>query len=155
MSAKPPVIHVDEIKMHPHLSGDQFGASLGSITKLLGMTKLGCSLVELEPGKRAWPFHLHYGQEEFFVVLQGEGTLRYDDAETSIKTGDLIFAPTGDGTAHQIINTSDRQLRYLALSSMEDPEICYYPDSDKFGSYSGELVFMAGQSSAIDYWKNE
>ena len=46
-----------------------------------------------------WPFHLHYGQEELFVVLAGEGTLRYDDSETPIRTGDVIFAPTGDGSA--------------------------------------------------------
>ena len=155
MPTKPLMIHVDDIKMHAHSSGDQFGASLGSITKLLNMRKLGCSLVELEPGKRAWPFHLHYGQEELFVVLEGGGTLRYDDSETPIRTGDVIFAPTGEGTAHQIINTSDQQLRYLALSSMEDPEICYYPDSDKYGSYSGELTFMAERSSGIDYWKDE
>ncbi len=155
MPTNPPMIHVDEIKMDTRPSGDQFGASLGSITSLLGMTKLGCTLVELEPGKRAWPFHLHYGQEELFVVLAGEGTLRYDDDETPIRTGDVIFTPTGEGTAHQIINTSDSQLRYLALSSMEDPEICYYPDSDKYGSYSGEFMFMAEQSSRIDYWKDE
>ena len=161
MPTNPPMIHVDAIEMHPHSSGEQFAATVGSITNLLGMRKLGCSLVELEPGKRAWPFHLHYGQEELFVVLAGEGTLRYDDSETPIRTGDVLFAPTGNGTAHQIINTSERQLRYLALSSMEDPEICYYPDSDKYGSYSGDsstpggLMFMAQQSSGIDYWKDE
>lgn len=161
MPTNPPVINVDDIKMHSHSSGEQFAASLGSITNLLGMNKLGCSLVELESGKRAWPFHLHYGQEELFVVLAGEGTFRYHDNEIAIRTGDVIFAPTGEGTAHQIINTTDHQLRYLALSSMEDPEICYYPDSDKFGSYSGDpsandsLAFMAAQSSGIDYWQDE
>lgn len=161
MPTNPPMINVDDIKLNAHSSGEQFGAALGSITNLLGMRKLGCSLVELEPGMRAWPFHLHYGQEELFVVLAGEGTLRYDDNESPIRTGDVIFAPTGERTAHQIINTSERQLRYLALSSMEDPEICYYPDSDKYGSYSGDssapgrLKFMAAQSSGIDYWQDE
>ena len=26
-------------------------------------------------GQRAWPHHLHFGQEEFFVLLEGSGTL--------------------------------------------------------------------------------
>ena len=61
------------------------------------MRKRGCSLVEPEPEKRAWPFHLHYGQVELFVILASVGTL------------------TGEGMAQQIVNASKHQLRYLAL----------------------------------------
>ncbi|MEE9253841.1 MAG: cupin domain-containing protein, partial [Pseudomonadales bacterium] len=82
------------------------------------MTKIGCTVVELEPCKRAWPYHLHYGQEEVFIVLEGKGTLRYDDDEYEIREGEIFFAGTGSGTAHQIVNTSESKLRYLALSSM-------------------------------------
>lgn len=161
MSTKAPMAHVETLKKHPHSCGDLFEASIGPLTALLGMEKLGCSLVELKPGKRAWPFHLHYGQEELFVILDGEGTLRYADTETPIRAGHVIFTPTGEGSAHQIVNSSNEILRYLALSSREDPEICYYPDSDKYGSYAGDshapdrLMFMAEKASAIDYWKDE
>lgn len=62
------------------------------------------------------------------------------------------------GTAHQIINTSERELRYLALSGKRHPEVCYYPDSDKYGAYFGEQredAFLARRSSAVDYWDGE
>lgn len=159
MTRNPPVIHVDDIELKQFGDGHQFGAQLGSMTGLLGMSKLGCSLVVLEPGKRAWPFHLHYGQEELFVVLYGQGTLRYEQSQHAIRVGDVIFAPTGEGTAHQIINTSNDQLKYLAMSSREDPEVCYYPDSGKYGSYSDgsdkALTFIAHHSADVDYWQGE
>jgi len=161
MTTHASMAHIDELEKLTHSCGDSFKASVGGLTALLGMKKLGCSVVELEAGKRAWPFHLHYGQEELFVILSGEGTLRYGETETPIRQGHVIFTPTGEGTAHQIINTSNGLLRYLALSSLDDPEICYYPDSDKYGSYAGDantphaLEFMAEKSSAIDYWKDE
>ena len=38
--------------------------------------KLGISHDIVAPGKRSCPYHFHYAQEEAFVILQGEGTLR-------------------------------------------------------------------------------
>ena len=123
------------------------------------MQKLGCCLVELAPGKRAWPYHLHYGQEELFFIIEGQGSLRYDDTMRAVRAGDVIFTPVGEGTAHQIINTSEKPLKYLAMSSREDPEICYYPDSGKFGSYVEKrpagVRFIASAGSHVDYWQGE
>ena len=38
--------------------------------------KLGASFDILAPGKRGCPYHLHHAQEEMFVILEGNGTLR-------------------------------------------------------------------------------
>lgn len=159
MGSKPPKIHIDAVELVKMGNGKNFVASLGRIGAQLGMKKIGCSVVELEPGQRAWPLHLHYGLEELFIVLDGEGTLRYDDGEFEIKQGEIFFAGTGPGTAHQIVNTSDAKLRYLALSSMGDPELCYYPDSRKYGAYSWRdgkgARFMARDDSGVDYYDGE
>ena len=108
-------------------------------------------------GKRAWPYHLHYAQEEMFVILEGEGTLRYDGDTYPIRDGDVIFTPTGPGTAHQIVNTSNAELRYLALSSMTDAELCEYPDSGKIGAGGRHdepwLSFLA--RAEVDYFDGE
>jgi len=137
-----------------------FAAKVGRFTSLLGMKGFGMSVVEVEPGKKAWPYHLHYGEEEMFVILKGEGTIRYDDEHHPIKPGDVIYTPPGDGTAHQIINTSDAPLQYLAMSTQQLPEVCYYPDSGKYGSYfsrdEGDVdAFMAHERSEEDYFKGE
>ena len=162
MSNDLPVINIESIETLKFGQGERFEASLGRLGPVLGMQKLGCTLVVLQPGKRAWPYHQHYGIEELFVILEGNGTIRYDGKEHEISTGDIIYTPTGEGTAHQIINTSDDILRYLALSTMESPEMCYYPDSKKYAAYSFQLddpaarkAFIAHEDSARDYWDGE
>jgi uncharacterized cupin superfamily protein len=45
---------------------------------------IGCSLYELPPGKRSWPYHYHTGNEEAIYVLDGEGTLRLDGERHSL-----------------------------------------------------------------------
>ena len=48
---------------------------LGRAGATLGTRQIGCTLMVLEPGKRAWPYHLHHAEEELFVVLEGEGSV--------------------------------------------------------------------------------
>jgi len=139
----------------------QFEASLGRFTEPLNMQKLGCSIVELNPGKKAWPYHLHYGNDELFLIIKGSGIIRYDDEEYTISQGDVIYTPSGDGTAHQIINNSDETLQYYAISSTDSPEVAYYPDSDKYGSYftggedNSRKSFIAKGSSNAGYYEDE
>ena len=160
MANTPPIVNLDTIETEAYGKGGRFAATLGRVGRHLGARKLGCTLVTLAPGKAAWPYHLHYGQEEMFVILEGEGTLRYDGAKHPLRAGDVVFTPPGPGTAHQIVNGSDAPLRYLALSSMDDPEVCEYPDSGKIGAYAGEsgeraLAFLARTGAAVDYWDGE
>jgi uncharacterized cupin superfamily protein len=159
MAASPPMINLSELQMTPFGKGEKFAAQLGRIGGVLGMRKMGCGLVVLEPGKRAWPHHEHYGQEELFIILEGQGTIRFGDDEFPVKADDVIFTPPGKGTAHQIINTSAAQLRYLAFSTTDDPELCYYPDSDKYGAYAfangSGTHLMAHADAGVDYWDGE
>jgi uncharacterized cupin superfamily protein len=159
MSEKPPIINLNELELNDFGHGEKFSARLGRIGAPLGMQKMGCGLVVLEPGKRAWPYHGHHVAEEAFIVLEGEGTLRYADAEYPITTGDVIFTPPGPDRAHQIINTSEATLKYLALSSNDSPEICYYPDSNKINAFHATKTgFTNARSWAdqhIDYWDGE
>ena len=158
MKQKAPIVNLAEVPLEAHGKGGNFAAMLGRVGATLGTRQIGCTLVALEPGKRAWPYHLHHAEEELFVVLEGEGTLRYDGDEYPVRAGDLILTPPGPGTAHQIINTSESELRYLALSGKRNPEVCYYPDSGKFGAYFGEGkddAFIAKRTGAVDYWDGE
>ena len=156
MPNKPAIVNFDDAARRTFGHGDAFKATTARLGAELGAEQIGCTLVELEPGKRAWPYHLHYAEEEMFVILEGEGTLRYDGAEHRVRAGDVIYAPTGDGTAHQIVNTSDTALRYLAISSMLDPDICLYPDSGKVGSYAGSAFrLLVPEDAATDYWDGE
>ncbi|MBL8688710.1 MAG: cupin domain-containing protein [Rhodospirillaceae bacterium] len=122
--------------------------------------KLGASIDTVAPGKRSCPYHFHYAQEEMFVVIDGSGTLRVAGEMLPIRTGDVIFIPPGPEYPHQIINTSDKPLKYLSISTKESPEICEYPDSGKYvASATTEegARFRATQyaKNSVDYYEAE
>lgn len=123
--------------------------------------RIGCGIDIVPPGKRACPYHFHYAQEEVFIVLDGEGTLRVAGEMLPIKAGDVISIPPGPEYPHQIINTSDAPLKYLSLSTQEFPEVCEYPDSGKYMAFTrtdGPLLQrrrMHRADSALDYWEGE
>jgi uncharacterized cupin superfamily protein len=127
----------------------------------IGARKLGYNLTELPPGKAQCPFHAHRLEEEMFLILEGEGELRYGDRRHKIRQFDVIACPTGGAdSAHQIINTGSTTMRYLALSNISDTEICEYPDSDKIGIYSGEpgttgLRKLFRAETGVDYYDRE
>jgi uncharacterized cupin superfamily protein len=122
--------------------------------------KLGASFDIVAPGKRTCPYHLHHAQEEMFVILEGSGTLRVAGELLPIKSGDVIFIPAGPEYPHQILNTSEQPLKYLSISTMEQPEICEYPDSGKFlaeGSLDRKDRFevIDRRRESLDYWDGE
>ena len=54
----------------------KFGSTMGLVGKAVGARELGCMYMQVEPGKRAFPYHNHHGNEELFVILDGAGTYR-------------------------------------------------------------------------------
>ena len=73
-----------------------------------------------------------------FLILEGEGELRFGAERYRIRKHDVIACPAGGPqVAHQIINTGNSDLRYLALSNLETVEVCEYPDSNKVGVFAG------------------
>jgi uncharacterized cupin superfamily protein len=122
--------------------------------------KLGASVDIVPAGKRSCPYHFHYAQEEMFVVVEGQGTLRVAGHMLPIKSGDVIFIPPGPEYPHQIINTLSAPLKYLSISTRETPEVCEYPDSGKYQSMvtiNGARAFTAVHrpGTRLDYWEGE
>jgi uncharacterized cupin superfamily protein len=103
----------------------------------LGGELLGASVYELPAGEATWPYHLHYGNEELLIVLDGSPTLREPDGERELRPGDAVLFPRGKEGAHQVSNRSDRPARVLVVSTMIAPEIGEYPDSGKLGLFAG------------------
>ncbi|MDP1693294.1 MAG: cupin domain-containing protein [Burkholderiaceae bacterium] len=138
----------------------RFDASRAALGEALGLSKLGVNVTAVKPGKAAYPFHSHRANDELFLVLAGSGELRLGAQRHTVKEGDLIDCPAGDASsAHQLVNTGASELRYLAVSSQIDPEICEYPDSGKIGAYCGSddkgLMHLSRRADAADYWDGE
>jgi uncharacterized cupin superfamily protein len=108
-----------------------------AFTAAAGMKRLGASFYEIEPGAAAFPRHYHCANEEAIFVLEGEGILAVGDQEAQIRAGDLIALPRGREHAHRLSNSAQRPLRYLCFSTMIEPDIAVYVDSNKVGFFAG------------------
>lgn len=99
-----------------------------------GATHLGASLLELPPGRTAFPYHLHHGNEELLVVIAGQPTLRTPEGSRELEPGEVVAFARGEGGAHQVSNFSDEAVRFLIVSEMRAPDFVEYPDSGKFAA---------------------
>lgn len=70
-----PIKNVSDLPLSNHGYGEGFAAKIGQFAPHIGLEKLGCRLVIVPAGKKAWPFHNHHLNEEMFVILEGTGTL--------------------------------------------------------------------------------
>ena len=143
----------------------RFGATLRQVGDHLGLEGIGCMHISVEPGKRAFPFHSHVGNDEMFVIISGKGAYRIGDEEIPVAAGAVCGAPRGGPeTAHQLINTGAEPLTYLAISTQCDPDIVEYPDSGKFLAMAikpgkdfmnAHLKFIGRKGSSLDYFDGE
>lgn len=156
-----PIMNLDQVEFDDVEENGYFTSSRGTIGARIGARKLGYNLTVLPPGKAQCPFHNHHGEEEMFLILEGEGVLRFGDARYPIRKYDVIACPTGGPqVAHQIINTGTTTMRYLALSDLVDIETCEYPDSGKLlvvaGGHDGSrLRKMFRAETTVDYYDRE
>jgi uncharacterized cupin superfamily protein len=135
----------------------QLGAAAGG-------EQLGCSLYELPAGERAWPYHYHTKNEEALYVLAGSGTLRLANEHHALSAGTYVALPTGEESAHRVVNDSDELLRYLVVSTMDDPDVVGYPDADAVGVYAGSppggdederiLSGFFRHDDRLDFWED-
>jgi len=167
------IINIDEIELPrrpakyaaPGEAAGRFDGRMGEVATRIGARKLGYNVTAVPPGKRAFPFHSHRINEEMFFILEGSGEVRIGTETHPLRAGDFIACPPGGPeTAHQIVNTGTKELKYLAVSTLLYPEICDYPDSGKFmvaegqrdehGNVSG-FRYIGRTDSAVGYWDGE
>jgi uncharacterized cupin superfamily protein len=123
----------------------------------IGGELIGASMSEIEPGSKLWPYHTHYANEEWVIVLGGEPTLRTVDGEQQLHEGDVVCFRRGKDGAHQIVNRTDSRIRVLMLSTMIDPESIEYLDTGKVlvKDAAGEDVMFARPGPPVEYWEGE
>lgn len=164
--ARTPIVQLDDIELNTQIHGDAFEAAMGTITGIMETKYLGARLMVVPPGKKAWPHHSHHANDEIFVILEGEGSLRFGNDRHPLNAGCVAVCPTGGPeTAHQIINTGTGDLKYIAVSSMREPDIMEYPDSGKWGAVAGsapggnagDRTFFSfiRADAKVEYWDGE
>ena len=160
-----PVINIADVPLRPTSGADgNFSAEVGSFGKAIGSSGIGCMLHVVQPGQKAFPYHVHHQIHELFVILEGTGEYRFGAERYPVKVGDVLAAPTGGPeVAHQIINTGTTVMKYLGISSAAQTEVVEYPDSGKFAvtsrfdwaTMSGGVRHIARPGTGLDYYDGE
>ena len=162
------IINLDQLEPRlitraPSESPEKYcGVEMAEIAEHIGAQRLGYSMTIVPPEKTAFPFHNHYGNEEMFFVLEGEGEVRIGDKRYPIRSGDFIACPVGDKTtAHQIINTSrSKTMKYVGVSTTQTPDLVEYPDSGKVGAVhhiddNTTVRIRNYEKNNVGYWEAE
>ena len=104
------VMHIDEFE---EMEGSG-GCAWHLARKSLGAEAFGFNVVDIEPGGEL-PAHdeSESGQEEVFVVLEGEGTIVAEDTEHAARPG--TFVRYGPEVKRTIRNKSDAPIRILLI----------------------------------------
>jgi uncharacterized cupin superfamily protein len=156
-----PILNLADVAFDDVEENGRYTSRRGTIGLRIGARKLGYNLTELPPGKAQCPFHNHHGDEEMFFIVEGEGELRFGDQRFPIRTHDVIACPPGGrDVAHQIVNTGTTTLRYLAVSTRGELDVCEYPDSNKMMALVGKpgernLRGMFRVEETVDYYERE
>ena len=157
-----PVAKLAKLPMKPFDRGRAYASSDAQVARGIGLTKLGATYTEVPPGKSSCPFHVHHVEEEMFVILEGKGRYRFGTTVYDVEAGDVLGAPCGGPEfAHKLTNTGPTTLKYLAISTKADTDVCEYPDSGKFavgtrpkGDADG-FRFIGRAVDPLDYWDGE
>ena len=149
------VRNVDALELDREHRPPLYDTRCGRVSDGTAAKKLGAGLDILEPGMRGCPYHTHHAQEEMFVILEGEGSLRVAGEMLPVRSGDVVFIPAGPDYPHQFINTSAAPMKYLSISTQDRPEICEYPDSGKYSVSDRPFRAVQRLEASLDYWEGE
>lgn len=131
------------------------GATVEAVRRDLGQAAgsraSGLKHLTVAPGKLSAPPHCHSAEEEFFVVLDGEGTLLIGDEEHPVRAGSLVARPAGSRVAHAFRAGADG-LVCLAYGMRVPDDVTFYPRSGKFFLRGVGLV---GRVEPLSYWDGE
>lgn len=120
-------------------------------TDLMERHPFDVEILYVPPGKAPYPFHSHSAQWEFYHVISGRGTVRYDGGTDDVLEGDAcIFGP---GEAHQFFNDGSEDLVIYVVADNPIGEAWYYPDSQKWGVPIPERRNI--RSEGLDYFDGE
>jgi uncharacterized cupin superfamily protein len=115
-----PVVNVlDDDKIDRGESALEVTDAAGSVDRflmpLLGPGRAFFRVEVIEKEENAARYHSHSGVDEYYLILDGKGTLRYNGKETLVKKGDLIGKPTGPDATSQLVADRGSKLRILDM----------------------------------------
>lgn len=126
---------------------------MGSMGKAGGSRKIYVNVDTLPVGTFSAKYHAHSKQEEYFIILDGDGRLRMGGDERSVSKGDCIAKPCGEENAHQFYNSGTVPLIILDVGTVETGDIGFYPDEGVCLLRDSRLAFR--MEHALPGWDSD
>jgi uncharacterized cupin superfamily protein len=118
------IVNVDEAEPLA-LAKDDSELEIRYLARDAGAIQTGMRHYVVAPGKLDGEPHCHGAEEEFFLVLDGEGAVLLGDEEVPLRPGSFVGRPPGTGVAHAFRGP----LTLITYGTNDPNEICYYPRS--------------------------
>ncbi|UGS35009.1 cupin domain-containing protein [Capillimicrobium parvum] len=121
------IVGLTEVEAMPiaHGDRDEVRTDLGSAA---GSRLSGLRHIAIAPDAEGAPPHCHTAEEELFVVLDGDGTLRLGDQEHPVRAGSIVARPAGTGVAHSF-RAGGQGLTLLAYGQRDPRDAVFFPRS--------------------------
>ncbi|HEU5065182.1 MAG TPA: cupin domain-containing protein [Gaiellaceae bacterium] len=142
------IVNVDEADVLS-LEKDDSALDIRYIAREAGADRTGMRHYTIPPGKLDGEPHCHAAEVEFFLVLEGAGSVLLGDDEIPLQPGSFVGRPPGTGVAHAFRGP----LTLLTYGTNEPNEICYYPRS-KLLKFWGVDAQIAAEP-LTRYWPSE
>jgi len=93
--------------------------------------KSTANFVEVDPGNYAYGYHYHEENEEIFYIISGEASVKTENGDINLKTGDVICFLASPNGSHVICNTSkSEKLVYLDFGTANRPDVVHFTGTD-------------------------
>jgi uncharacterized cupin superfamily protein len=101
----------------PPFDREMAGRFVRRLATATGMAELGAAHVVLKPGGWSSQRHWHVSEDEFLVMLTGEGVLVEDEGPSVLRPGDMVAWPKGVPNGHHIRNESSEDCSFVVFSA--------------------------------------
>lgn len=126
------------------------GRSKQVLGDLFGLKNFGVNLTTLQPGAQSALMHRHAKQDEFIYILEGQVTLRTNQAEENLNAGMCIGFPAG-GLAHHLINQTNHPATFLEIGDRSKGDSADYPTDDLVAELSPEGAWRFKHKDGTPY----
>jgi len=115
------------------------------------------TVYDLPPGEAICPYHFHWGDEEWMVVVAGTPTVRTPTGEHILQPGDVVCFPVGPEGAHQMWNDSAAPVRFMMASAGTEGRayVAVRPDSNTVYIEGPGFFQIVPLDVSMEYWERE
>jgi len=120
---------------------DADGSTELNLMPLLGPGRAFFSVQVIEKGGVTARMHSHSAVDEYYLILEGRGTLRYNGRAVKVEKGDLVAKPSGPDAATHLLANRGEKLRILDMEVWHErftgtatttKDLIYWPDYAEF-----------------------